>query len=156
MSSPGRWSSALISAALIAAVVAEPAAAKVTFSGIGDVRLSMSEAEVTDALGDPTSEFRAPNPEAVHLRYKRHKIEVVLFRDEDRVVGVTTTARGQRTRSGLGVGSSSGVLRDKLRGEKCGSVRETTVCSVERNGRVMDFKIRGGKVVSVAVTASGG
>ena len=156
MSSPGRWSGALITAALIAGVVAEPAAAKVTFAGIGDVRLSMSEAEVTSVLGEPTSKAEARNAQAVNLRYRRQKIDVVLHREEDRVVGVATTSRAERTSSGLGVGSSTRVLRAKLRGEKCGSARETTVCSVERAGRVMDFVIRGGRVVSVAVSDSGG
>jgi hypothetical protein len=155
MSSPGRWSGALIAAALAVGAFAEPAAAKVTFAGIGDVRLSMSEAEVNDALGTPSASKPARNPDAVTLHYPRRKLEVLLHRGQDRVVGVYTTSRGQRTSSGLGVGSSSPVLRARLRGEKCGAAQRTVLCSVERDGRVMDFWIRSGKVYRVAVTTAG-
>jgi hypothetical protein len=155
MSSPGRLAGALTAAAVVLGVAAQPAAAQVTFSGIGEVRLHMSESEVHDVLGPPSDTEPAPNPEAVNLRYHRVKIDVMVHRQDDRVVGMTTTSRAQRTSSGLGVGSSTSVVRSKLRGEKCGTARETLVCSVERRGRVMDFRIRRGKVVSVAVTTVG-
>jgi hypothetical protein len=141
-------------AALAAGTIAEPAAAKVTFAGIGGVQLSMSEADLTSELGSPSSSVPARNPEAVTLRYRSHKLEVLLHRGMDRVVGVYTTSRAQRTTAGLGVGSSTPVLRARLRGEKCGVAQDTAVCSVERSGRVMDFSIRRGKVFRVAVTTT--
>jgi hypothetical protein len=158
MSSPGRVIGALITTALAIGALAGPAAAKVTFSGIADVRLNMSETAVRDALGTPTSTAPARNPDAVSLTYRRHKIEVVVHRARDRVVGIVTTSRAQRTSSGLGVGSSTRSVRAKLRGETCGAVRRarTLLCSVERRGRVLEFTIRRGKVVRVAVVAAAG
>jgi len=155
MSSPGRLTGALLAAAVVAGVSTEPAAAKVTFSGIDGVRLDMSQSAVTETLGQPsnTEDFRGS--EAIRLTYRRHKLAVIVHRDEDRVVGVTTTARGERTSSGLGVGSRAGVVRAKLRGEKCGTAQDVLVCTVERSGRVLDFEIRRGKVFRVSLSDLG-
>jgi hypothetical protein len=149
-----RWTGALMTTAVVAGLVAGPAGAKVTFSGIGDVRLNMSEAAVREALGTPSSSrsLRHGDREAVTLLYRRRKIEVVLDRDADRVMGVKTTSRAQKTSSGLGVGSSLRSVRDKLRGEKCGTALRVLVCSVERGESVIDFDLRRGKVVRVSVS----
>jgi hypothetical protein len=150
-----RWSGALLTAALAAGLVAEPAGAKVTFSGIGGVELGMSESQVREELGSASSERQWTDGRSVLLRYRRRKLEVLLDRDSDRVMGVKTTSRAQRTSSGLGVGSSERTVRARLQGERCSSAAGTRVCSLERNGRVMDFACRRGKVIGVGVTRTG-
>jgi hypothetical protein len=150
-----RWSGALITAVLAVGLIAEPAGAKVTFSGIGGVKLGMSEDDVRDALGPASSEGRWRDRQAVILSYRRRKIEVLIDRQADRVMGVKTASRAQRTSSGLGVGSSEHIVRWRLRGEKCGGAQGTRVCSVERDGGVLDFDIRRGKVIRVSVTLTG-
>jgi len=155
MSSPGRLTGALLVAAVVAGVAAEPAAAKVTFAGIGDVRLNMSQSAVTDTLGQPSKAEQYRGQEAIRLIYRRHKLAVIVQRSEDRVIGVTTTARGQRTSTGLGVGSSARDVKAKLRGEKCSAAQDTLVCTVERAGRILDFEIRRGKVFRVGLSELG-
>jgi hypothetical protein len=150
-----RWSGALITAALAAGLVAEPAGAKVTFSGIGDVKLGMSEADVREELGRPSSTGRWTDGRSTLLKFRRRKIEVVVDRDSGQVMGIKTTSRGQRTSSGLGVGSSERTVRARLRGERCSTALDKRVCSLERGGRVMDFVLRRAKVVHVAVTRTG-
>jgi hypothetical protein len=147
-----RWTGALMTTAVAAGLAAEPAGATVTFSGIGDVRLNMSEVDVREKLGAPASSKPWRDRETVMLRYPRRKIEVLLDRGPDQVVGVKTTSRTQKTSSGLGVGSSLRSVRDRLRGEKCGSALRVLVCSVERGDRIMDFDLRRGRVVRVSVT----
>jgi hypothetical protein len=150
--SPGRLAGALTTAAIFLGVLAQPAAAKVSFDGINGARLNMSKAELTDALGQPSSTQPGRNPASEILRYRRRKLDVTLHREQSRVVSIGTTSRAQRTSSGLGVGVSAALVRAKLRGEKCGTARTTTVCSVQRGNRVMDFEIRRGKVIRVTVT----
>lgn len=150
-----RWTGALTTTAVAAGLVADPAGATVTFSGIGDVRLNMSEASVRQALGRPSSSKPWRDQQAVRLFYPRRKIEVLLDRDADQVVGVKTTSRKEKTSSGLGVGSSLRSVRGKLRGERCGSALRVLVCSVERDGRIMDFDLRRSRVVRVSVTRLG-
>jgi len=154
-SSPGRLAGAMTVAALMLGAIAEPAAAKVTFSGIGAVHIGMSEADVTGALGRPSSSASGRNRATKMLVYRRQKLEVFLHREEDRVVSVGTKSRAQRTSSGLGVGSSTSVVRAKLRDEKCGTARGVMVCSVQRGERVMDFEVKRGKVFRVAVGVLG-
>ena len=150
-----RWSGALVTLALASGLIVEPAGAKVTFSGIGGVELGMSRTDVREELGAASSEKLWTDDRTVILQYRRRKLEVLLDPEFDRVVAVKTTSRAQRTSSGLGVGSSERSVRDRLRGEKCGSAAGVRVCSVDRNGRVMDFACRRGKVVSVSVSRSG-
>lgn len=131
--------------------VAESAAAKVTFSGIGDVRLGMAESDVRDEIGPPSATNTSRNRGARVLHYRRHKMEVVVETGESRVVGIKTTSRAQRTSSGLGVGSSEAEVRRKLRGEKCSTALGLRVCTVERGGTVLDFEVRRGKVSRVSL-----
>jgi len=149
-----RRGGAPIAAALaVAAAVASPAHAKVTFDGIGAIKLGMSEADVRAELGRPSSERTGGRAdEAATLLYRRRKLEVTVQRAEDRVVAVKTTARSQRTASGLGIGSSKAAVQRRLRGEKCNAAAGVLVCSVERDGAVMDFDLRRGRVVRVSVT----
>src|SRR3954469_5788971 len=116
-SSPGRLTGALIAAALALAVLAQPAAAKVTFAGINDVRFGMTEAEVTDVLGAPSSTDPGRNRSVTTLTFERRKLEVLVHRRKDSVVQVATRSRADRTSSGLGVGSTVKVVRAKLSGE---------------------------------------
>ena len=155
MSSPGRLTGASLALAAVLLVAASPAVAKVTFSGIGEIRLNMPESAVTDRLGQPSSTEPYRTPQAVRLTYRRQKLTVIVDRNENRVVSITSTARGERTSSGLGVGSREKVVRAKLRGEKCSTALGTLVCSVERAGRHMDFELRRGKVFRVGVGVLG-
>src|SRR3954447_5304900 len=136
-SSPRRLAGALTAAALAVGVLAEPAAAAVTFTGIGHVEFAMSEAEVKDTLGPPSSTKPGRDRASTMLIYRRHKLEVFLHRADDRVVSIGTRSRLERTVQGLGVDTASLAVRARLRGEKCGSERETVLCSVQRGDRVM-------------------
>jgi hypothetical protein len=154
-SSPVRLAGAMTVAVLMLGAIAQPAAAKVTFSGIGDVDIGMSESQLKDVLGPPSSSQTGRNRATTMLVYRRHKLEVLLHRQRDRAVWLGTKSRSERTSSGLGVGSSASVVRAKLRGEKCGTARAVTICSVQRGKRVMDFEMRRGKVFRVAVADVG-
>jgi hypothetical protein len=144
-----RWSGALVTAALASCLMAAPAGADITYSGIGDVKLGMSGAEVRETLGEPSSSGPAPDPRGTVLKYPRRKLEVVVF--EDRVRSIFTTSRAHRTASGVGVGVTERDMRAKLRGEKCNRLQGRTVCSINRRNRVISFMARRGRVIESSV-----
>lgn len=154
-SSPGRLAGAMTVAALMLGAIASPASARVTFSGIDGVNLGMSEADVTGALGTPSKSRPGRQASTKTLVYRRRKLEVVVHSGRDRVVSIITRSRAERTSAGLGIGTSTGFLRSRLRDEKCSTARDTMICSVQRGDRVMDFEIRRGRVSRVAVSDLG-
>ena len=136
---------------------ASQASARVTWKGIGPVRVGMSEAQLRAKIGAPStiSEGRTialePRREE-HVEdytYRRRKLKVSLFRG--RVIGVQTTSRAHQTPAGVRVGLSMREARRRVRGEDCGTAAGRVVCSVERNGIVMDFGARGRKVGQIGV-----
>ena len=138
--------------ALALGAVADPAAAKVTFSGIGDVKLGMSEEQVREELGRPSVSRPSRNRAGTVLHYRRLKLEVTIESAESRVVAIKTRSRAQRTSSDLGVGSREADVRRRLRGEKCSTAVRVLVCSLERRGAVLDFEIPRGSVTRVSLT----
>jgi hypothetical protein len=149
-----RVGGALVLASAALAVGAQPAAAKITFTGIGDIKLGMTGADVRETLGDPSSTEPVEQGAAadwVELNYPRRKFEVLVDEAKDRVVAIKTTSRSQRTSARLGVGSALSTVRRKLKGEDCSSNGRTYVCSVIRRGALMSFELKRGKVIEVAI-----
>ena len=116
--------------------------------GIGKVRLGMTQAQVRRALGRHTVVNRRERRFGslyLELAYDYSAYTVGFFGAPGRlrVVSVATSLRRERTRSGLGVGTSLRALRRALRGERCR--RRTTVpygieCSVPaRSGARTSF-----------------
>ena len=137
---------------------ASQASAKVTWKGIGPVRVGMTEAQLRAKLGAPTSisegrtvvieprrEERIPE-----YSYRGRKLKVGLFRG--RVISVKTVSRAQRTAAGVRVGLSMREMRRRVRDEKCNRALGRTSCTVERNGILMEFLARGRKVGQIAVS----
>lgn len=138
--------------ALALSALADPAAARVTFSGIGDVKLGMSEEQVRDELGRPSVSRPSRNRAGTVLTYRRLKLEVTIESAGSRVVAIKTRSRAQRTSSDLGVGSSEPDVRRRLLGEKCSTALGVLVCSLQRGRAVLDFEIPRGRVTRVSLT----
>jgi hypothetical protein len=142
---------------LVLLLPAGQASAKVTWKGIGPARIGMTEAQVRARLGTPTSVKNSgtvvvePRKEEYvwEFTYRGRKLKVALFRG--RVIGVRTTSRAHRTSAGVGVGLSMRKARRRVKGERCDRAAGRFSCSVERNGRVLEFVARGRKVGQIAV-----
>ncbi len=96
--------------------------------GIGKVRLGMTRAEVRRALGPHMAvnkRERRFGLTYLELAYDYSAYTVGFFGPPAklRVVSVATSLRRERTREGLGPGTSLGALRRMLRGERCRLVR---------------------------------
>lgn len=154
MSSPmpraGALAAALAIALALFAAMAGTASAKVTWTGIGPAKLGMSEADVKAKLGQPSKvgPIQGP-PGSVGYRYRARKLVVVVYGGQ--VVAIHTWSRAQRTRSGVGVGTSTSEMRSRLKGEMCYSALGRLVCSVDGGTALLDFVARHGKVRKVSL-----
>ena len=118
-----------------------------SIAGIG---LGMTAAEVRAKLGRPTLDTVRDG--ARNLVYRRRLLVVTLVRG--RVVIVSTRSRRQRTRSGIGVGTSADVVRARLRGVRCGVKAGVGFCrvgSVRSGRRSTTLQVEDGSVVTVTI-----
>lgn len=137
---------------LLPAVLAPAATARIEPDrGIAGIRLKMTRAEVVAKLGRPDGERLVRNEiigRQRMVRYGRTRAFFGGFRANARVVTVNTRDRRQRTRSGVGIGSTPSQVLAGVRGVRCrGPARiHTCVRGVFRPGErvtVFDVSPRG-------------
>ncbi|MEZ5099066.1 MAG: hypothetical protein R3C15_04560 [Thermoleophilia bacterium] len=141
----------VLAGALVAA--ADVGASIVPGAAIAGVRLGMPEARVRAVLGEPTREIRDTTElgDYVELRYPGLRIFLL---PRVGVSSVATTRRAERTRSGVGVGSTVAAVRAGIPGIACqvsGGVGLCRVGGVRRGARGTDLSIRRGRVTEVSV-----
>lgn len=123
--------------------------------GIAGARLGNTRAEVRAALGTPSKVGTGTNDFGPFVRYTFPGKIRVTFQGRTRVTAVETTGLGDRTSSGIGVGSSERSLKAKVGGLTCedlgSSVRSCHTGDFVAGKRVTNFRISGGKVESVTV-----
>jgi hypothetical protein len=139
-------------AALIAALaLVTPAHARIAVNrSVAGIGLGMTYKEVRAVLGRPT--LTTVGNGSRDLIYRKHALVVTLLRS--RVVIVSTTSRRERTRAGVGVGSTEGALRRRVPGVRCGdkaAVRFCRVGSIRPGRRSTTFHIDAGRVITITV-----
>jgi hypothetical protein len=78
----------------------------------------------------------------------------VTFQGKTNVTAVTTTGKSDLTTSGIGVGSTEGQVKAKVKGVKCegvGTARSCHTGEFTAGKTVTDFRIENGKVTAVTV-----
>ena len=121
--------------------------------GIAGARLGNSRAEVRAALGTPSSVRRGRNDFGLYLTYRYRGGLSVTFQGRREVTSVRTTGLGDRTRQGVGVGSTEADA-DAVPGVTCETLYEYRTChtgAYAAGTRVTDFTIEGGRVTRVTV-----
>jgi hypothetical protein len=151
----------LVAAALATLAAANPAQAKVVpGKGMAGVRIGMLEDAVVAKLGKPDSRRTVSDDFGPHLRlrYASHGgLRLVLRENEDgdmELFQIRTAGTKERTKEGVGVGSSERQLKRRLEGERCETISGHRSCTLGSFliGRVVtDFVIRSKHVVSVTV-----
>ena len=144
---------ALLLAGVALTLAGAAAAAIVPQRGIGGVSLGMSQLRVRAVLGPPARVVRGSN---VFGRYTelRYRGLSVSFQGNAAATGIETTRRGERTGTGVGVGSTEAQVRRGVRGVRCRTELGLRHCFVGRflpGRRVTDFRLRRGRVVRVTV-----
>lgn len=132
------------------AALAGDASAKVTWKGIGGVRLGMTESQVRSKLGTPSAVSEAEAPGSHRHRYRRHKLDVVVH--DGRVAALHTTSRSERAPRGVRVGMAQRRMRRLVRGESCSTAQGLRVCSLDRGQTVMEFVCRKRRVVRIGIS----
>src|SRR3954447_22544481 len=121
--------------------------------GIAGARIGATRAAVRAALGKPTKVTSGSNDFGGFVRYTYAGGLRVFFQGKTRVTSVFTSGRGDRTASGVGVGSSE-AKADAVAGVKCETIAGVRSChtgSFTPGKRVTEFRIVSGKVASVTV-----
>lgn len=146
-------------ACLALLLLAAPAGAVIVpQQGIGGVKLRMTRAQVVAAKGKPDVEKVTHNEILGRTRMMRYGRTRIGFNGDSAsatVVGIFTTARGQRTRSGVGVGSTQAEVEAGVAGIACKDEFGVNHCwkgDFTIGQRVTDFRLTDNdKVRSVTV-----
>jgi hypothetical protein len=121
--------------------------------GIAGVTLEMSRAQVERVLGPPLRVEKRMNDFGPFVNYRYRGLQVG-FQGEKRVSGISTTRTGERTRGGIGVGSTEAALVKRIPAVRCetfGDFRTCTLGKANVGERITDFFITKGKVSRVVV-----
>ncbi len=144
---------AVLSATIVAAALASlasPAVARIVPQrSIASVELGMTRTEVRATLGTPTRVHRGSN-EFGHFTVFRYFRLKVTFQGDASVTAVKTTRRRERTRSGVGVGSTRAQVDARVANTRCGR-RECVIGRFLPGRRVTVFRLFNGRVTSVLV-----
>src|SRR5215204_897842 len=140
----------LVAAALL--LFAAPAAdAMIQINrGIAGARLGNSKAQVKAALGKP-AKVKISSRDFLRIREYRFRggIRVFFVGDKD-VTSVETSGLGDRTATGIGVGSEESDVKSKVASVRCETIETTRFCVTgdiaEAGERGTRFDIKNGKV----------
>lgn len=128
-------------------------------SSIRGVSLAMTPSEVRSRLGAPSASGISPNPIIGKVRIWRYPGLRIVFdsvKAGRTVLSVTTTSRGDRTTTDVGVGSPEADVRRLVPGARCATRYGYRSCMVggAKPGQVAtDFAISGaGKVTRVSLS----
>jgi hypothetical protein len=149
-----RFAIALLGACALALTQAPGALALIQLDkGISGVRIGNTKAQVRASLGTPQKSRSGQNEFGRFVQYSYAGAITVVFQGEDRVSSIVTTGLGDRTASGIGVGSPEDAVKN-ISGIRCETFGSSRSCHTGRlvSGRkVTDFRISNGKVTSVFV-----
>jgi len=146
-----------IGAAIVAALVLVGAASAklVPQQGMAGVALGMSRTQARTVLGAPSRVIHARNEFGVYteFRYAGRSLRLV-FQGNGGLTSISTTGRGQRTRTGVGVGSTEAQVKQGVPGVRCagtGTARHCFLGIFSAGKRVTDFRMSQGRVSRVVV-----
>ncbi len=137
----------LITGCVFLLLAAVAAARIVPQKGIMGINLGMKGTRVIDKKGQPDGE-RVVHNEILGrqrvLRYHKTRVGLNGPHRSNRVIGITTKDRRQRTRSGVGVGSTEAEVKDGVQGIHCRTESGSRHCfkgKFKPGERVTDFSI---------------
>ena len=126
--------------------------------GIQGIFLNMTKSRVIQEKGQPDSQRIVDNEILGRqriMRYGRTRVAFSGTRNNSRAIGIDTRSRTQRTRSGVGIGSTEAAVRAGVGGIRCRTESGRRHCfkgRFEPGQRVTDFSLSSaGRVTRVTV-----
>jgi len=147
----------LVLAVALALALALPAAGGATIvpqQGMAGIRLGLTQARVKSVLGEPLRVVHGSNDFGPYTVFRYPYRVRVSFQGDERVTSIRTTGTHERTKRGIGVGSTEADVQANVAGVRCetiGTFRECYVGSYEPGARVTAFDVEAGLVASVTV-----
>jgi len=142
---------AATAAALVAALAFVPPASAVLIlqRGMAGIRLGMTQPKVRAKLGRPRSVVHGSNDfgNYIELHYRHFRIT---FQGNSTVTAIWTSSPRQRTRRGIGVGSTVVAIHARIRGVRC-TRGHCYVGKFLPGRRVTEFFLRRGRVSAITV-----
>jgi len=148
-----RWHVAVLGAATLA-FPAIGRAVLIPNHAMGDVRLGWSEQRVVRELGDPVTRLVVSDETGETRRLGYRGLTVLLHDGEVALISTSVSRRANRTRTGVGVGTSERRLRARLWAVACSGSAGGRRCTVGtlRPGRSNTvFVMRRGRVTRISV-----
>jgi hypothetical protein len=141
----------LLAMALLAVLATPAPAAIVPQRSISGIELDMTRQQVQARLGKPQAVGRVSSPfgRALRLSYRFGRLVVRIGENDRRVFSVETSSRRERTRSGVGPGSSEARVRSRLPGVQCDEGATPACWLGGSSSRHTIFRLDEGRVVSV-------
>jgi hypothetical protein len=124
-------------------------AAIVPGKSIAGVKLSMTQQQVKDLLGEPNDTITGSNEFGQFTVFKYRRLRVT-FQGNASVTAVKTIRRSERTSKGIGVGSTRAQVKRRVTGVVC-EKRLCTKGRLEAGQRVTVFRLFHRRVTSVLV-----
>ena len=143
-----------LSIALAVVVVASASASIRINVGIDGVKIGQTQAQVRANLGKPGSVKNGADQVSTYtiMRYPALKMTIEL---RGTVVSIRSTGLGDRTSSGVGVGSTEAALKQKVSNvscEKVSSIKRICFTKPTNDGRSTTFRLTSGKIVEIDVS----
>ena len=122
--------------------------------GMAGVKLEMTKADVRAKLGKPRAAHNGRNDFGNFTVYWYAGKVSVTFQGGNTVTSIRTSGSSERTKEGVGVGSSERTVRKTFPQARCSTLVNSRSCYIgelKAGRRVTDFSIRNGKVRRVTV-----
>jgi hypothetical protein len=122
--------------------------------GMAGLRLNMTKSEVRDKLGKPRAVKTGKNDFGEYTVYTYRGKLTAFFQSGSKVTSLRTSGRSERTKNGIGVGSTEERVRDEFSKVKCRTLVKSRSCylgELTPGERVTDFQIRDVKVHGVVI-----
>lgn len=134
---------------------ASPATAMIVpQQGMAGVRIGMDKSTVRDKLGKPRKVVTGHNDFGAYTRYRFRRKISVLFQSGSTVTSIRTSGGAERTKEGIGVGSSESSIKNAFPHVKCRTLVRSRSCylgELSPGKRVTDFQLRKGTVRWVSI-----
>jgi hypothetical protein len=122
---------AALAAAAALIVWAAPAQALIrTQKGMDGIRLNMTQDQMRAVLGEPTSTKQGFNDFGGYTQFVYPRRVTITFQGNERVTGISTSGRSERTSRGIGVGSTENDVVSKVSHSRCDTIADVRTCHV--------------------------